>query len=148
MRGIRGELKRANDEFEQMDKELPVKRLEIDIEWKRNKTWGYNPHATAWAQYSDGHWKQASATCSGWGYDKKSTVVADVMNQLCRGMLWRCRRKAKKAPLGAHYGNGGFRPYFESGCGMSCYYGVAVFLGGKMEQVADSDTYDKFVLTF
>lgn len=148
MRGIRGELKRANDEIEAMEKELPVKRIEIDIEWKRNQTWGYNPHATAWAQYSDGHWAQATASCSGCGYDKKSTVVADVMNQLCRGMLWRNRRKAKKAPHPAIYYNENGRPWFEGGCGMSTYREVAAFLGGKMEQVADTNTYDKFVFTF
>jgi hypothetical protein len=148
MRGVRNELKQANDEFEQMSNELPVKKIEIDIEWKRNQTWGYNPHATAWAQYSDGHWEQATATCSGCGYDKKSTVVADVMNQLCRGMLWRSRRRAKKAPYGVYYSECGYLPHFDGGIGMSSYREIANYLGGKMEQVANTSTYDKFIFTF
>ena len=39
-------------------------------------------------------------------------------------------------------------PYFEGGVGMSCYSSIAAFLGGKMEHVADTKTYDKYVFTF
>lgn len=147
-RGFRNELKRENDKFEALANELPVIHIDIEIAWKKNQTWGYNPTATAWVQYSDKSWKSATARCSGCGYDKASTVVAEVLTELCSGMLWRNRRRAKKAPYGARYNETGWPPAFEGGIGMNCYYDVAKFLGGKMEHVANAKTYDKYVFTF
>lgn len=34
------------------------------------------------------------------------------------------------------------------GVGMGCYYRIAEFLGGKLEQIANTQMYDKYVFTF
>lgn len=41
-----------------------------------------------------------------------------------------------------------FYPHFNGGVGMSCYYRIAEFLGGKLEQIANAKMYDKYVFTF
>ena len=41
-----------------------------------------------------------------------------------------------------------FYPHFNGGVGMSCYYRIAEFLGGKLEQIANAQMYDKYVFTF
>jgi hypothetical protein len=150
MRGIKNEMAKANAEFESAANQPDAKRIEVEVFWAKNRTWGMNPTAKCWVQYADGTWKEAEPEhASGWGYDKKSTVVAGVLNQMAIGMLYRRRRRAKSAPYGVRYCNSrDYLPYFEGGVGMSCYYDIAKFLGGKMEQVADAPNYDKFVFTF
>lgn len=61
-------------------------------------------------------------------------------------MLWDKRRSRKKSPYGISFR--GYFPYFEGGVGMGCYPSIATFLGGKMEHVASTKTYDKYVFIF
>lgn len=58
----------------------PVKRLTINIEWVKSRTWGHNPHATAEVEFHDGTFTRRDGfRASGCGYDKESTVVADIL---------------------------------------------------------------------
>lgn len=124
-----------------------VKRLEIEIVWVKNRTWGVIPHASMrWEDTTGWHYEENAAIASGWGYDKSSSVVAECFNKICSGMLWDKRRSRKKSPYGISFR--GYFPYFEGGVGMGCYPSIATFLGGKMEHVASTKTYDKYVFTF
>lgn len=146
-RGILNFLAKINTEYEKRATMPKVKRLEIEIVWVKNRTWGVIPHASmSWEDTNGWHYEENAAIASGWGYDKSSSVVAERFNKVCSGMLWNKRRSRKKVPYGIYFR--GYFPYFEGGVGMGCYPSIAAFLGGKMEHVADTKTYDKYVFTF
>lgn len=146
-RGFYNHLSKQNARNMEKAHRPAVQRLEIEIEWTKSRTWGYCPTASARWLTAAG-WGSCSnmAHASGWGYDKASTVIADICNKLLSGMLY-SRRRARKHPYGVNLKNG-FFPYFEGGVGVSCYYSIAEFLGGKLEHVASGKTYDKYIFTF
>lgn len=126
-----------------------VASIYIAIEWVRSSTWGSNPHATATVEYKDGGIDTFSARCSGWGYDKQSTVVAELLNKVLKYKLWQLN---SKPPYGV-----AIRPnnrYFEGGVGMSCYTGsnpensVIAAIGGIIKCVANSKRFDAWQITF
>lgn len=100
--------------------------ISIIVEYKRSRTWGYNPTAyvTLTAETADGTHKHqtATGTASGCGYDKKSAAVAQALNTLAifdADMI-----RTKDAHLargeGMPYGSGyGVMPYVEGGTGLS-----------------------------
>ena len=128
-----------------------VKTLTITIEWKRSRMWGNNPHAEGSVMYRDGSWATFTATASGCGYDKESTVVASIFNDTLRYKLWMLTPEQLDAS------DGGARPYginnyssgrgFSGGIGMSCYPRIAEYIGGKMEHVASGNTFDVWKYT-
>ena len=80
------ERKRANqlEAIEAGKAQKPVKSMTISIEWKKSRMWGANPSATAKIQHQDGTYSSIGPfTCSGCGYDKESTVIAEVFNEAC-----------------------------------------------------------------
>lgn len=101
--------------------------ISIMIEWKRSRTWGYNPTAyvTLTAETSAGEYTKqtATGTASGCGYDKESTAVSEALNSLpiIDAELIRakdaCALNDKKMPYGSGYGA---MPYIEGGTGMGC----------------------------
>lgn len=147
-RGIKNRIQKANDENKRKAEMPDVKQLEIEIEWKKSQTWGNCPSASARWETADGKWHYDDnmAYASGCGYDKESTVVAACCNRILCGMLWRKRGAEEEAPYGVKLNL--WFPYFEGGVGMSCYYRIAEFLGGKLENVASGKNYDKYVFTF
>lgn len=147
-RGLKIHLQKLNDKNKQKVEMPDVKRLEIELEWTRSNTWGLCPRASAVWETTDGKWhhEENISYASGCGYDKASTVVAKCCNEILCGMLWRKRNTRKKAPYGISMNN--WFPSFSGGVGMSCYRNIADFLGGKMEHVANSKYYDKYVFTF
>lgn len=147
MRGIKNELSKANAEFERIANEPRLKEIEINMEWNNSRTWGYCPRATAYYTTFTGKYGKVSAYASGYGYDKASQVVADCLNQIGRGMIWARRKTRKPIPYGINIPKD-YIPSFEGGVGMSSYYDIAKFLGGKMEHTADAPSFDKFVFTF
>ena len=146
-RGIKNEISRANSEYEAIATEPRLKEIEINIEWNKSRTWGYCPRATAYYTTFTGKYGKVSAYATGCGYDKASQVVADCLNQIGRGMIWARRKTRKPIPYGINISKD-YIPSFKGGVGMSRYYDIAKFLGGKMEHTADAPTFDKFVFTF
>lgn len=154
------ELKLCVDDWKNDQKELkkiegeknqrPVKSMTINVEWKKSATWGGNPHATARVEYKDGGYDTFTATCSGCGYDKLSTVVGDICNQTLKYLLWgMSKTKAEKKPYGVTIGKD--YCYFGQGVGMSCYEGergVIAFLGGKITKTGWTDSYDGYLIEF
>jgi len=119
-----------------------VKSFVITIEWKKSRQWGANPHAYAKVCYADGT-QAATKTfkASGCGYCKESTVIADVFNDLLKYKLY-ALNGSEKLPYGISIRND-YR-WFEGGVGVSCYYRISEFLGGKFAKIASGSSFDVF----
>lgn len=110
-----------------------LESVNITVEWKKSRVWGYNPTATAAIVWIDASGNHRSGVyyghASGCGYDKRSAAVADALNQAdaVRGMLCAYANKhyTKDIRTGGRaicYGCGySSIPYFESGVGVSCF---------------------------
>lgn len=145
-RGFLAFLGRINAEYKATTEQPHPERVEIKIEWVNSRTWGANPHAEAWVKTAGGHYAKYTATASGCGYDKLSTVVAHILNECARGLLYSKRRNAQKAPYGVRFS--GWGPCdFAGGVGIDCYYRIAEFLGGKMTHEGGR-TWDYVVFEF
>lgn len=147
-RGFLNNLSRVNSEYQRRAEMPDVFRLEIDITWHKSKTWGMCPSASmSWEDANGWHYEKNAAYASGCGYDKESTVIAECCNKVLIGMLWRKKKAKESVPYGVSLANT-FFPYFNGGVGMSCYYRVASFLGGKLENVVSSKYFDKYIFSF
>lgn len=148
---IARELKKIEAEKNQK----PVKELTISIEWKKSRTWGGNPHATAIVYYHDGTAERRDGyTASGCGYDKASTVVAEIFDDFLKYKLWRKLPEEKKywinqekraEPYGVVIRDD--MRYFSGGIGMSCFPAISEFIGGKFETVASGNSFDVYKYT-
>jgi hypothetical protein len=133
----------------------PVAEMTINIEWVKSRTWGANPRATAKIKHTDGTYSSVGPfTCSGCGYDKESTVIAEVFSAALSYKLYGRKRRGE-APYGIYYYNGKYQdkgdylslPMYNGGVGTSCYYDIAKFIGGKFERVASGTTFDAYKYT-
>jgi len=127
----------------------PVKHIKITIEWKKSRTWGSNPHLEARIEHWDGSFSYATATASGCGYDKESTVIADIFNQFLKYKLYKpLIPVAYNQPDGLPYGIyiSQWRHY-SGGIGTNCYYKIAEAIGGKFEHIASGKTFDAYTYT-
>lgn len=128
LRGLKNELRAANDEFAAIANQPRIKVITIEIEWKDTKTYGLCPRATAIWVAIDGTTGAVSTTAKGCGYDKTSTVVANCLNQCAKGMLWSKRYTHLRVPYGINnIKDNDFPPYFMGGVGIDCYYHIAKF---------------------
>ena len=138
----------------------PVSSITISIVWKKSRMWGYNPHGQADIHYKDGTYTSRDGfTCSGCGYDKTSTVVADIFNTFLKYKLWQktaeqCKRNDHdwKEKGGAPYGIGArdseyLHRSYDGGIGVDCYWAISEFIGGKFEKVAGGDSFDVYKYT-
>lgn len=139
----RKQAKRAA-EIESMKNQRPVKSLTITVEWKRSRMYGHNPHATASVEFWDGTTThQDGFTCSGCGYDKSSTVLAEVFNAFLAYKLWRMVPGGEELhPYGMTVKDD-YR-FYNHGVGESCYYHIAEHIGGKLIRVASTTTLDVY----
>ena len=55
--------------------------ISINIEYKRNRTWGWNPTATVTASLAGVRTDTTTGTASGWGYDKLSAAVCRAFSE-------------------------------------------------------------------
>lgn len=141
-----------------------VKELTISIEWKKSRTWGGNPHASVEVKYFEphagewktGYFKDSGFTASGCGYDKESTVIAQIFNKYLKYKLWQLTDDQIKGGNGsldegrAPYGIHQYTPnrrHFGDGIGTSCYYNICKYIGGKFEHVASGKTFDVYKYT-
>jgi len=151
------EAKKELDRIESEKNQKPIKTITITIEWKRSRTWGSNPNAEASVEYQDGHYERRDGyRCSGCGYDKESTVIADIFNDFLKYKLWGLGIENIRggngslddgpAPYGIHvYGDA--NPGYSGGIGTNCYYRIAEFIGGKFERIASGKTFDVYKYT-
>lgn len=161
----RKEAKKQAEELARIEAEKNqpnVKSMVITIEWSKSRTWGANPHASAEIFFTDpkgGPWQTGffrtdkNYTCSGCGYDKESTVIAQLFNEFMKNKLWSLGIEKLRggngsgdkgaAPYGIHLYSDN-RPHFGGGIGTSCYYRIAEYLGGKFEHIASGKTFDVY----
>jgi len=133
----------------------PVSSMIISIEWVKSRIWNSNPHAIAQVKFKDMTLESSpDFNCSGCGYDKESTVIADCFNRYLRYRLFLIREKCptltlpefqRDIPYGIYLDRE--IPYYGDGIGTNCYYRIAEFIGGKFEQVSSGKTYDVYSLT-
>ena len=135
----------------------PVKAITISIEWKKSRMWGNNPIAEGRIEYADGTWGHtAAARASGCGYDKESSVIAQIFNECLKYKLWALSEEAMKGGPGS--GDDGKAPYgierydngrdFAGGIGTSCYYDICKYLGGTFSHTASGRSFDVYTATF
>lgn len=140
---VRAEAKRLA-EIEAKKGQKQVESITFNIEWKKSRTWGANPHLDAVVLHTDGSRSYGTAKCSGCGYDKESTVIADIFNQFMAYKLYQMDESSEKP-----YGIGIDKDYrhYAGGVGTSCYYRIAEHIGGKFEHVSSGKTFDVYKLT-
>jgi len=163
-REARKEARRTEKEAQRIEAEKnqkPVDSLSITIEWKSSRTWGSNPHAEARVSFKDGTFERRTGyTASGCGYDKESTVIAEIFNDFLKYKLWgktdeECKRSDRdwkaegRAPYGISGGTYQDHQYrsFSGGIGTDCYYRIAEFIGGKLKKIASGRTFDVYEYT-
>lgn len=164
-RQLTNRIKKENLIIEQHKAQKPVASLKINIEWHKSRTWGYCPNASVWVTYKDGSTDFSEGyKASGYGYDKESTVIAEIFNNYLRYKLYekrelksRINQEEVNHPYGVYYYNGTtdkqtesgyiFKPSFNGGVGTSCYYKIAEFIGGKFENVANGKAFGCFTYT-
>lgn len=130
--------------------------VKIQLEWKRSRMWGSNPTAEAWVLYTDKEGQQRSnyvkyGPVSGCGYDKGSTAVAGVLNQINEVLKPLYQKKNAAADTKNHellgYGSGyGILPSIEGGVGVSCYPRIFEKVGYKFETQASGKTFDVYTI--
>lgn len=114
--------------------------IDIKITWKKNRTWGMNPHAEVrvWGKGDEFH--SVTTRTSGYGYDKTSTVVATALNQV---KFLQTYLLAHRSELDGLYGLnwGDNRVDWSAGVGITCFHAIIEKLGGKVIH-ADAPTWD------
>ena len=79
------------------------KKIMMTIEWKKNRTWGNCPRIYADVYYHNGSYDQIESYASGYGYDKESTVMADIFNCTLKYKLRRNEHRIKESPYGISF---------------------------------------------
>lgn len=120
--------------------------ITINVEWKKNRTWGYNPTARTIVRSSQ-YFNNSQGTASGCGYDKESAAIAEALNQsdILKKALYTLKAKNINKPNRDLFGYGSgysFLPYFEGGVGVSCYYRIFESIGFKMTKIGWGDSFD------
>lgn len=117
-------IKKASDELQ---------AIAINVEWIKNPTWGYNPHATVYTNTNG----STEGRASGCGYDKESAAIAEALNKNndILKLLYNYKNKKMTAKkTNSHdilgYGSGyGVLPYFEGGVGVPSLLNIFKKLG-------------------
>ena len=111
-----------------------VRDIEISITYKKNRTWGWNPHAKL---YVNGE-LAAKDYASGCGYDKTSAAMAYTLNK--SDSVLKMLYQIKDAAPGKSnddlfgYGTGCWLfPYFAAGCGVSTIERIFKRLGFNVD---------------
>jgi hypothetical protein len=138
-----------------------VKEINISIEWKKSRTWGNCPRATASVSFKNGTFERNdSFYASGYGYDKESHVIAEIFNTYLKYKLWNLPEEKMRgghgsgdngpAPYGINYRtsiNGEEYRGFAGGIGVNCYYRISEHIGGKFDCIASGKTFDVYKYT-
>ena len=113
--------------------------LQVHIEWKKSRTWGWCPRS-----YIRIDGKEYTSYASGYGYDKLSSCVSSAMSESpswYRFIIENCRKqKATKCyPFSWNYA----QPSFSfAGCGMSCLSSFLTACGWK-KATYHEESYDR-----
>lgn len=152
-------------EIDAQKAQRPVARIDITLTWRKS-TYGWCPRGKARVIYADGGYEcRDHYFAGGCGYDKKSTILAEVFRDFLAYRLhdpelftpdYQERMTAERVlgwaengpvmPYGASFYNG--KAYYDGGIGDSCYTrSIAPFIGGTLEHVAEDNTFDVYRFT-
>lgn len=142
--------------IEAQKKQRPVASMNIEIEWRKSRMYGSTPIATAKVLYADGSYARSKEyRAGGCGYDKESTVIGQIFSDY---LAYKLHRSEDWVREGVRFMQGDTKPYgisfydgvgyYGQGVGMSCYYDIAKFIGGKLEHLANNRTFDVYRVTF
>lgn len=116
----------------------PIRWGKIDIYQNYSRTWGYSPKG----EYKNGFFYKEFGAVGGCGYDKNSTLSADMLNNdnNFKSYLYRFIEKkhinnkniGKKLGYGIRLSRG--VPYFEGGVGLECHIKILKNLGFKVTE--------------
>jgi hypothetical protein len=142
---------KENNRIEAEKNQPKIKEITFNIEWGKR---GSNPICTAIAISENKTGERIRlepyiSKCSGWGYDKESTVLASAFNQFLKYKLYGELLPSERRSSGTPYGiriNDNYR-YYEGGVGVNCYYDIAKCIGGKFEYVASGNSFDVYKYT-
>lgn len=143
--------------IEEAEKAEDLQYIIVDIDWIRNRTWGYNPNVKLHTNCGT-----YCGSASGCGYDKESAAVAETLNaspevrkalySLAETMLQEQGETAYKysgSSTGANwrnsigYGSGySILPYFEGGVGVSCFECIFNKMGFIWKNAGSSSNWD------
>ena len=130
-----------------------ITAVTIDVTWRRNSTWGWNPTATATIHTEKGV-ERYTGSASGCGYDKLTAAIGSALNQSdsIKRMLYNAKEKALAENFVKYtetesnrnfiaYGAGyGVLPYFEGGVGMSSFESVFNACGYRLAHQHETKT--------
>ena len=121
--------------------------IEVNVQWKRNRTWGMNPHAEVTVR-GGGVTEYGSGKASGCGYDKESTAVAEALNQctMFLNVVLTCARKDEaegKRTYGYYFDASGV--FLDGGVGMNTVEAVLERGGLKLTHRLSGKSYDTYI---
>jgi len=120
-----------------------VIKIEMPIKWRRNSNGEYNPNCNAVVYFDDGTEETTKKyRCSGCGYDKLSTIIAEVYNDFLTNER---EEYFSKNPDKVPYGM--YKDFFNGGIGTNSYGRISEALGGKLERVYGDKVFDFYVFT-
>lgn len=127
-----------------------IEAITINVDWVKNRTWGYNPHATIYTNNGD----ITEGRASGCGYDKESAAIAEVLNKnndILKLLYIAKNKKMTSKKTNNHdllgYGSGyGVLPYFEGGVGVSSLLNIFKKLGYETSE-HHTDKSDFYTIT-
>lgn len=146
------ELEKGLQHLLTVEKAPELESIKVSVEWKKNRTWGSNPTAEAWVSVKNDSFYYTSGSIGGCGYDKRSTAIANAVNQDNSFLKALYLLKEKNVDINNHtlfgYGSGyGILPKLEGGVGESCYAAIFDKIGFKWNSVAWGKTYDVYTAT-
>lgn len=135
-----------NEKMDRIANAETINYIKISVEWRKNQTWGMNPHAEVWANgYTTGK-------ASGCGYDKLSSAIASAFNQndnilkLILNKIEEAKRQNKNIRDFVGYGVGIYG--FEGGVGYSSFRHIFDNLGAKVNEWHETKTSDFMYIEF
>lgn len=120
----------------------PLETLKIIVEWSRSQTWGYNPHAQAWAQYANIGTLYNTGSASGCGYDKESAAVASAINDIMKPFMLKHFSTLKDPAI---YGVCDHALCFDGGVGMSSFLKAFGACGYDVHE-SHGKTFDSYII--
>lgn len=122
-----------------------LRDLTVCVEWAKSRTWGANPTATV--TVNDSHHYETTGHASGCGYDKESAAIASAMNANAAVLriLYTHAEKGGKFAYSVYTFAG--LPYFDGGCGVSCFRNVFEGCGYEWRDLVHRKTFDSYMMT-
>ena len=107
--------------------------------------WGYNPTCNIVVKDDkDRYFNYTSGSIGGCGYDKKSTSVAEALNESPTVRKLFCEKGENVTSYGFTHQNNDSLPYLDGGVGCECYSRVFEEMGYKFESIAHGDNFDVY----